>query len=959
MIDEILSKLTFDIIQGYLPNSSTFKIKGHDYVGLCPSGHGSTSKESFQISTMSPVFKCWNCGAQGNYIHLVEFCRHGVSSQGHGYTETFAETCKFLANELGIQEDTKFSLSPVNETLWTIIDLVITSYQTQINERIYKELETRYGWTDREFIQFERIGYAGKCPGEDLLEFYTVNQLLSTGLFYPGKRGGIFHIYQDRIVFPYQVMGRIRYSIGRLTTGAVEDPASGNPKYRKQLIKSDKRPYVSDQIKNPILTCAKDNDELVITEGITDFLILKKNGINVASAVTTRFQKNDYDDIVSFSKKFKRIYIANDNELNEAGRKGADDIARLFISEGINPQIIILPRNDDQPKMDVAEYFMSHNFDDFSLLKSSAKTYLDLELEKINPTIDKSVLTNYIEPVLQLLKNLPDDQINLFIYEKIAKYFKLTSLKSTLTALKNRVIAYRDTDDKKNKKHKVFESQKHIELLSPGQDFLNNILFYTVTHPMLIEDKKGFPLIVNNLFVITSGRKLYEVVNNQLVHDGLAFYDKISSEYKSESWTFNSFPFSVSEYINKSASVNPAELFIELRTYFNRFIFFKKDGIADHLALLIMTSYFFMVFHTVGYIHLWAEKRSGKTTAMELLNELGFNARMSSSISDAAVFRSIENHRPLLLIDEAENLNPSPKQREMGINNERLELYKSGYKKNGKATRCEGQNNTVIDFSNYCIKVFASIKSLDSTLEDRTIIHEFKRAKSDALIEEWRPDKTAEAFKVLRNKLHCFGLEYAGKVSEIYKNMDVYNDYFKLAKVQFRSREVWGPYLATALLVDQSDPSLNLFYKMLNLALYTIENKEAFSRDSKSLVLIEKLYLWIRSKHVGVYYDSEDMFLRVELINEFVKNFLHNEDVDEDWSYVNYAYLKEVLRKYDVINSSSELDRAVINGRRGKALVIKRGKLLEALITYKGDCCEEVIEDNDKMKSIMNKESEK
>jgi hypothetical protein len=954
LIDEVIQRLDIDIVKGF--TAGNWKKKGHDWVGKCPTGHTSESEQSFQINSAAPTFKCWGCGISGNWIHLFELVKYGTSSQGQGFTENFKSALNDLAEMLSI-ETNEFKSNPETEKIFTVIDLIICQYQKQMTDEHYDFLFKKYGWTKEQII-LERIGYSGSDPQNSLSEFFDKDDFLKSGLYYQYGQDPK-PIYQHRYVFPYIIGGRVKYSIGRMTDKTPQIKDRTPSKYVKHLIHTDNHNYVSKCIKNEILRYQVNQDYIIISEGIADYYSLKFNGYNTISAVTTSFKNDDYGRIKEICSRVGTVYICNDNEENKAGLKGAERIAIHLLEIGINPLIILLPIPPDEKKMDVAEFFRTKSPDDFEQVKQKSQSFIDMKLFEIPTDIDKSILSNKLSDILNLISFLPEELIEVFIYEKIAKRFKLAGMKSYITALKNKVIGIRDAraGKKEPKSDDLFSENKgNIKLISAGQDYDDGNLYYTVTRPFVTMDKKGMEKIINKLFIIGSDRSIKEVRDGQIVDGHFALKNKLSPEYKSDRWAFMGSDYSIEKFITEKVTINPAEIFIELRDHFNKYIFFKIDGIADHLAIVVMASYLYMIFHSIGYIHFWAEKRSGKTTAMELLNELGFNSRMSSSISDAAIFRSIENHRPILLIDEAEHLNPSPKQREMGIQNERLELFKSGYKKAGMATRCEGQNNIVMDFSNYCIKVFASIKSLDSTLEDRTIIHEFKRASSDTIIEEWRPDKTKESFEVLRNKLHCFAMQFAHKVDEHYKNLDDFKPILEIRKIKFRNRELWGPYIAIATLIDDYNGELNVFNKILAIAEYSINNKEAFSKDSKSLIILEKFYQWVMIQYQGKMTTPMDgIFLRTTIIENFINNFI-KQDEDEDLSFLTYPILKDILRKFDVIDASSEIAKVRLGTRQGKAIRIVNDKILEALITYKTDYAEDVLDDIEKYKMRKNNE---
>ena len=99
LIEQIMQKLTIDEVIKLIPS---LKKQGHNYVGKCPVGHSSQSGTSFQVNTLDPTFHCFNCGARGSYIHLVELIKFGQSSSGKGGTDSFRETLKFLSEKYGI-----------------------------------------------------------------------------------------------------------------------------------------------------------------------------------------------------------------------------------------------------------------------------------------------------------------------------------------------------------------------------------------------------------------------------------------------------------------------------------------------------------------------------------------------------------------------------------------------------------------------------------------------------------------------------------------------------------------------------------------------------------------------------------------------------------------------------------------------------------------------------------------
>jgi len=133
----------------------------------------------------------------------------------------------------------------------------------------------------------------------------------------------------------------------------------------------------------------------------------------------------------------------------------------------------------------------------------------------------------------------------------------------------------------------------------------------------------------------------------------------------------------------------------------------------------------------------------------------------------------------------------------------------------------------------------------------------------------------------------------------------------------------------------------------LKIASHSIDTKEAFNSEGKNLDVLERLYLWTQKiKRENLYSDNQqDIFLRKEITNKFIGEDLKGDDDEDDFSYMSYRYLKQVLRRFHVIDKDSELRQCTIRSDSGTGILLNRDKLLNALKTYKKDLCDEVLND--------------
>jgi hypothetical protein len=138
------------------------------------------------------------------------------------------------------------------------------------------------------------------------------------------------------------------------------------------------------------------------------------------------------------------------------------------------------------------------------------------------------------------------------------------------------------------------------------------------------------------------------------------------------------------------------------------------------------------------------QKRCGKTTTLYLLEALTPKPLSCSNISEAALFRSVDEAKPTVLIDEADTF--------LHERRELVGILNSGHTRQGKVARIEGDgaNRETRVFSTWAPKAIALIRSLPSTLEDRSIKIVLHRKRPDSVAFRLRLDRLADFEPVRR-----------------------------------------------------------------------------------------------------------------------------------------------------------------------------------------------------------------
>jgi hypothetical protein len=174
------------------------------------------------------------------------------------------------------------------------------------------------------------------------------------------------------------------------------------------------------------------------------------------------------------------------------------------------------------------------------------------------------------------------------------------------------------------------------------------------------------------------------------------------------------------------------EILGELEKVLGRYVAFQSVAQRLAVALWIAHTYVFERFEVTPYLAITsAEKQSGKTRLLTLLNLLAARPWSVVLPSEAVVFRTIEDRAPTLLLDEVDAIY-GPKARD----HEGLRaLLNAGFQRGATVPRCVGTKMEVKDFAVFCPKALAGIGNLPDTVADRAIpIRMRRRAPSEPIV---------------------------------------------------------------------------------------------------------------------------------------------------------------------------------------------------------------------------------
>ena len=307
----------------------------------------SKSKTAFNYHPETKSWCCWSCGSVKHSCNI-----NGgdvISLYAHIHNIDRWEAIRDLAKEYKIPFEPKESKEDI-ETKTKIeaifIDFMIKCFNNLKNSEYYDFVIRKRGFTEETMEEFN-IGLFDDSVKKDIEKIYNNEELKMAGF----KSEKDNWIIGKRIVYPYlDINGKPIYFIYRLIDS--EPDFNENAKYVKQK--------VTDFVQNILFgynSLKRFRDKpLIITEGMTDSISVIQANYPCLSPITIRLKKEDFENAIYICKRYKKVVIINDNEENQEGLKGAIDILKFFLKNGINAFINEIPNPENLPKIDLDDY---------------------------------------------------------------------------------------------------------------------------------------------------------------------------------------------------------------------------------------------------------------------------------------------------------------------------------------------------------------------------------------------------------------------------------------------------------------------------------------------------------------------------------------------------------------------------------------------------------------------------
>ena len=230
----------------------------------------------------------------------------------------------------------------------------------------------------------------------------------------------------------------------------------------------------------------------------------------------------------------------------------------------------------------------------------------------------------------------------------------------------------------------------------------------------------------------------------------------------------------------------------DVARFLRRFVVITDEQAAV-LALWAGHTHAFAAADVTPYIAVTsAIKRCGKTQLLEVLELLVGDPLPTANISDAALFRAIDEKEPTLLFDEIDAIfGPKARDRE-----DLRGMLNAGYRRGAVAYRMGGASNrTLEDFAVFAPKAFAGIGDLPDTIADRAIVIRLERRTREEPLERYRRRDIEPEGHELRDRLADWlepQIDYLHEMRPTLPN-----------ELDDRAQDIWEPLLAIADLASE------------------------------------------------------------------------------------------------------------------------------------------------------------
>ncbi len=444
-----------EVVEDFVP----LKKAGSDYKALSPFTNERTP--SFMVSPSKQIFKDFSSGKGGSVVTFL--MEHEQLS--------YPEALRFLAKRYNISipeenDEAQQQEQQEKEALFIVTEFAERYFREQLREtdegRSVGLQYFRERGFDDDTIEAFGLGYAPKSWDQftrtALDKGYKLDFLQKTGLTKVNEeKEKRFDFFRERVMFPIQdITGRTVGFGGRLLR---EDQKA--PKYlnspESPIYNKSKVLYGLFQAKKVIAH----EDRCYLVEGYTDVIALHQAGVkNVAATSGTSLTKEQVRLIKRFTKNVTLLFDGD-----EAGQKATERGLDLFLEEGLNVKVLLLPEGEDPDSFSKERdpETLKHYFDEKAQDLIRYKAALSAEQAKNDP-VKKAELVKGVTDSISLI---PDHILRSFYIRECSQTLDVDEQALVMEVNKARRQRLKSHREREEEENAISEDQETVHKAQP------------------------------------------------------------------------------------------------------------------------------------------------------------------------------------------------------------------------------------------------------------------------------------------------------------------------------------------------------------------------------------------------------------------------------------------------------------------------------------------------------------
>ena len=365
--------------------------KSGNHWGLCPF-HGEKTP-SFAVNAERQSFKCFGCGKGGDVISFIMEIEHLGFMDALDLLADRANMPRLPRDAQDEEESSKRKrILELNKDAarWFFDQLRGEGGQP------CRDYARRRGLSNKYIVDFG-LGYApdswDSLRNAMRQKGYTEQELLDAALVKPGRRGGCYDTFRNRLMFPVvDVRGSVIGFSGRII-------GDGEPKYLNSpetlVFKKSQNLFAMNLAKKT------KSGYIILTEGNLDVVSLHQAGFD--SAVASLGTSLTPEQARLISRYVPEVLLCYDGD--SAGRKATDRAISILNKLDLKVRVLELPGAKDPD-----EFIKMNGADAFRNIIEGSAGQLDYRLKLIAeqyPPDSDSTRVDYLKKVVALLARLP------------------------------------------------------------------------------------------------------------------------------------------------------------------------------------------------------------------------------------------------------------------------------------------------------------------------------------------------------------------------------------------------------------------------------------------------------------------------------------------------------------------------------------------------------------------------